>query len=245
MDLYPAVDILGGASVRLYQGDFDRKTTYGDAVAAARSLVDAGAERLHVVDLDAARTGLGANAELVEAIVADAGVPVQVGGGLRDETAVAGLLAAGAARVVVGTAVLDAPAMVAEMAERHPGRIAIGLDHDGKGRLAVRGWKEASGAALDEVLAGFAGVPLAGVVVTDITRDGSMEGPDLAGLRHVLATTLLPVVASGGVRSGADLAALAAVEVCGRRLDGVIVGRALADGALGVKEAIAACAPPV
>ncbi len=253
MDLFPAVDLRGGRAVRLVQGDFDRETAYGDPVALARSFAAAGAPWLHVVDLDAARTGEPVQRDLVLAIAAAVPVPVQTGGGVRTDADVDALLAGGVARVVLGTAALDDPDLVRRAAARHPGRVAVGLDHrrgpSGRSEVAVRGWEEGSGRDLDDVVAGLAGSGVAALVVTAIDRDGTLEGPDLAGLAAVVAATDVPVVASGGVGSPADLAELAAlvVEVPGgggtRTLAGAITGRALVDGRMTVEEALAACAP--
>lgn len=250
MDLYPAIDIRGGGAVRLVQGDFDRQTDYGDPVALARSFADAGAPWLHVVDLDAARTGEAANRSTVLAIAAAVDIPVQTGGGVRSDQDVDTLLSGGIARVVLGSAVLDDPALAGRSARRHPGRIAVGLDYrldaDGRADIAVRGWEESGGRTVVEVLDELAGVDLAAVVVTAIDRDGMLGGPDLVGLAGVLEATALPVIASGGVASSQDIEALAGLSVetgeGQRRLLGAITGRALVDGRMTVEEAVAACA---
>ena len=277
MDLYCAVDIMGGGAVRLVQGDFDRRTEHGDPVGLALRYVRQGARFLHVVDLDAARGGEPVNRDTVLRIVEAAPVPVQVGGGLREPGDVARLLDAGAARVVVSTAAVEKPESVDELARRYPHRVVLGLDHrpastgpasngpastdpasngpasglDGGDAVAlravaVRGWEQAGGVSVEALLERFAAVPIGAVVVTSIANDGMMSGPDIGGLSEVLALCTHPVVASGGVRSAADLAALAAVSVAGRggslrRIAAVVVGRALASGSLGVQEGIAAC----
>jgi phosphoribosylformimino-5-aminoimidazole carboxamide ribotide isomerase len=241
VELYPAIDLLGGRCVRLEQGDVDRSTAYGDPVATAEELVARGARRLHVVDLDAARTGRPENRRTVEAIVSAAGVPVQAGGGMRSRESAEELLGAGVARVVVGTAALESPAMVADLARDHAGRIAVGLDHRG-GVLAVRGWTSGSGTRLEEALGRLEGTGVAAVVVTDISRDGMLAGPDLDGLEGVLRATSIGVVASGGVRSAQDVRALARLSAGRRALEGVIVGKAIHEGLLSVEEAVAACA---
>lgn len=243
MDLYPAIDLRSGRSVRLVQGDYSRQTVYGgDPVAVAKELVADGAPWLHVVDLDAARTGRPENRALVSAIADAVHVPVQTGGGIRDEFSAEALLGSGVARIVIGTAAVEEPAMVRRLALRHPGRVALGLDARG-GEVAVRGWTEGSGTAAAEVLHRFRDAELGAVVVTDIARDGTLGGPNLGGLTSVLVATSLPVIASGGVGSLADLRALAGLEAGGRRLAGAIVGKALHDGAFTVREAMAACAP--
>lgn len=242
MELLPAIDLHQGAAVRLVQGDFARVRTYGDPVALARSYERGGARWIHVVDLDAARTGEPVNRAAVLAVAEAVATRVEVGGGVRTEEDAFALLEAGIDRVVLGTAALESPDLVRSLSERHPGKVAVGLDHRA-GALAVRGWEEAGGAELVAVLARLAPLSLGAVVVTAIDRDGTMGGPDLAGLAEVLASSAHPVVASGGVRSVADLAALSGLEAAGRRLAGAIVGTALVEGALTVEEAIAACAP--
>lgn len=251
MELLPAVDLLGGGAVRLVQGDFDRRSDYGDPMDLARRYAAAGARWVHVVDLDAARTGDPANRELVIAIAQELhadGVRVQAGGGVRTDADVAELLRGGVARVVLGTAALEDPGLAAEVAETHPGAVALGLDYrrrpDGSLEAAARGWLEGSGRTVAEVLADLQRAPLGAVVVTAIERDGTLSGPDLEGLAAVLDETAIPVVASGGVASADDLRALAALRspFTGRTLEGAVVGRALVDGRLEVEEAIAACA---
>lgn len=241
MDFYPAIDIRGGRSVRLLMGDYDQETAYGDPLDTALGLVAAGARWLHLVDLDAARTGQPANRAMVGAIVSAVGVPVQVGGGVRDRASAEDLLAAGVARVVLGTAAVEQPDLLATLASHHPGRVAVGLDHR-EGQVAVRGWLEGSGQTLAEALARAESAGVGAVVVTDIARDGTLSGPDLEGLASALASTTLAVIASGGVGSRSDLAALAGLEAAGRRLAGAIVGKAIHDGRLDVGEALAACA---
>ncbi|HET8618705.1 MAG TPA: 1-(5-phosphoribosyl)-5-[(5-phosphoribosylamino)methylideneamino]imidazole-4-carboxamide isomerase [Acidimicrobiales bacterium] len=243
MDLYPAIDLRGGRCVRLYQGDYGRETVYGDdPVSQAQAFAAAGAPWVHVVDLDAARTGEAVNRPLVAAIAAGVDVPVQAGGGVRDDGAADALLEAGVRRVVVGTAALDDPAWVRRLAARHPGQVAVGLDARGRD-LAVRGWVEGSGYDLVDVARRFGDAGLAALVVTEIGRDGTLTGPALDQLADVLAATDLDVVASGGVGSLADLRALAALEVDGRRPAGVIVGRALYEGAFRLSDALDTVSP--
>jgi phosphoribosylformimino-5-aminoimidazole carboxamide ribotide isomerase len=238
VDLYPAIDLRGGRCVRLYQGDYGRETVYGDdPVSQARAFAAAGAPWVHVVDLDAARTGEAVNRPLVAAIAAGVDVPVQAGGGVRDDAAADALLEAGVRRVVVGTAALDDPAWVRRLAARHPGQVAVGLDARGRD-VAVRGWVEGSGHDLVDVARRFGDAGLAALVVTEIGRDGTLTGPALDQLAEVLAATDLDVVASGGVGSLADLRALAVLEVDGRRPAGVIVGRALYEGAFRLTDAL-------
>jgi phosphoribosylformimino-5-aminoimidazole carboxamide ribotide isomerase len=238
VDLYPAIDLLDGRCVRLYQGDYDRETVYGDdPVAQALAFQAEGAPWVHVVDLDAARTGEPRNREVVAAIAGALDVPVQTGGGIRDEAAADALFDAGVARVVLGTAALEDPDLVRRLAARRP--VAVGLDARGRD-VAVRGWLEGSGADLLDLAAAFADAGVATLVVTEISRDGTLGGPDLDGLASVLAATPIPVIASGGVGTLDDLRALAELDAAGRTLSGAIVGRAVYEGAFTVTDAVSA-----
>ena len=242
MDLYPAIDLRGGRCVRLWQGDYSRETVYGtDPVTVARAFAAAGVRWVHVVDLDAARTGAAENREAVAAIAAAVGpdVSVQAGGGVRDQATAEALWAAGVARVVLGTAAVENPALVRELAAEHP--VAVGLDVRG-GEVAVRGWTEGSGRSLDDVLGGLGDAGVAAVVVTEIGRDGTLAGPELELFAGVVERVEFDVIASGGVGSLGDLEALASLEAGGRHLAGAIVGKALHDGVFTVGEAVAACA---
>jgi len=250
MELFPAIDLRGGAAVRLTQGDFERQREYGDPLALASRFVAAGASWIHVVDLEAARTGVPHERDMVRRIVeaaAGSGTRVQCGGGVRAERDVAALVEAGVARVVMGTAALEDPELATACGRRWPGRVAVGLDYavgtDGSAELRGHGWSTGSGRSLPELLSCWEGEPIGAVVATSIARDGMLEGPDLAGLASLLATTELPVVASGGVGDLAHLGALGALGADGRRLAGVIVGKALVEGRFSVEEALAACAP--
>ncbi len=239
MDLFPSIDLRRGRVVRLHQGDFDQETVYGDdPVAVARSYAAAGATWIHVVDLDASRRD-GSNRDAIVAVAGAVDVAVQAGGGVRD----ASLLEAGVARVVLGSAAVDDPELVARLADAHPGRVVVGLDHR-DGEVRVRGWEEGSGRALLDLVAALAVPGVAAFVVTDISRDATLAGPDLDGYRTLLAATSVPVVSSGGVGSLDDLAALAALDVGGRRLAGAIVGKALYEGRFTVEAAVAAVAAP-
>lgn len=257
-DLYCAVDILEGEAVRLTKGDFGLRTEHGDPVALALRYVRAGARMLHVVDLDAAKSGKPLNRSAVLRIVEKVSVPVQVGGGARTLADVAELLEAGVTRVVLSTLAVEEPGLVQELADRYPMRVALGIDHRARSSMqagsdrgavevvAVRGWEHPGEIPVDAVVDRFADAPLGAIVVTSIERDGMLSGPDTAGVTGVLRRSPHPVIASGGVRSAADLAELAALSVerpggeIGR-LAGAVVGRALANGSLDVGEAIAAC----
>lgn len=246
----PAIDIRGGQCVRLLRGDFAAETVFGDPIEFAVELVDQGAPMLHIVDLDAARGSQVTNEGIVREIVDMVGVPVQLGGGIRSRERAAALLDRGIDRVVVGTLAVEDPDAACQLAASFPDQVVIGLDHrteraDGTARriVAVRGWVESGGVELETALSRLEGAPFAGTVVTDISRDGTLEGPDLEGYGCVLKTTELDVIASGGVGTLDDLVALAQIEVDERRLAGVIIGRALLSGAFTVQEAVFACAP--
>jgi phosphoribosylformimino-5-aminoimidazole carboxamide ribotide isomerase len=244
MDLYPSIDLRDGRVVRLEQGDFARETVYDeDAVTVARRYEAAGARWIHVVDLDAARTGTAQNLAIVEAVCAAVDCKVQASGGVRSAEDAGARLAAGAARVVIGTAAVERPELVDELGAAHPGRVAVGLDAHGRD-VAVRGWEQSTGLDLIDLVGRFADSPVSALVVTDIGRDGVFAGPDIEGLTSVLGATTIPLIASGGVGGIDDLVALRSLEVGGRRLAGAIVGRALYEGRVDIEEAIAACSQP-
>lgn len=243
MDLYPAIDLRGGNVVQLQQGDYDRETVYGtDPVAVARAYDAAGVRWIHVVDLDAARDGTAANLAAIEAICANVRAKVQTGGGVRSVAAASDRFAAGVARVVVGTAAIEQPEIVDELAATHPGQVAVGLDARGRD-VAIRGWAESSGNDLIDTARRFDRPGVGAIVVTDISRDGMLRGPAVEQLRIVLGAVGVPVVASGGISSRADLETLAALEVDGRRLAGAITGTAIYEGRFTIEEGIAACSP--
>jgi phosphoribosylformimino-5-aminoimidazole carboxamide ribotide isomerase len=233
VDLYPAIDLLTGRVVRLTKGDFERETVYGDdPVAVAMSFVAAGAPWIHVVDLDAARTGDPVNRSCVAAIVRAVGAAarVQAGGGVRTVDDVEALARLGIARVVMGSAAIADPSLVELATAVLP--VAVGLDHRG-GELAVHGWTAGSGVRLDDALGWFP--TAAAFVITDIGRDGTLGGPDLAGLAAAAATTDIPVIASGGVATLEDVATLAATP----GLRGIIAGRAIYEGCFTIRDALA------
>jgi phosphoribosylformimino-5-aminoimidazole carboxamide ribotide isomerase len=233
VDLYPAIDLRHGRCVRLHQGDFDQETVYGDdPVAVARSFAEAGAPWVHVVDLDASRRD-GSNRDLVVAVANEAGIPVQTGGGVRDGS----LLEEGVQRVVLGSVAVEEPHLVRELGERYPGRVAVGLDHR-DGEVRTRGWEEGSGRDLLDLVKELEGDHVAAFIVTDISRDGVLAGPDVDGYARLLATTSVPIIASGGVGTLDDLRALAALD----GLSGVIVGKAIYERRFTVAEALAALA---
>lgn len=232
MELYAAIDLRGGRCVRLHQGRFDEETTYSDdPVKMAKSLASAGAHWLHVVDLDAARR-TGSNADVVRAIVNAVTIPVQVGGGVRD----ASMLEAGAERVVIGSLLVEDPDAAHRLSGAHSGRVAAGLDHR-NGMIMTRGWEQDGGVTLKDAVAALSD-SFAAVVVTDIEKDGTLQGPETNLLGQVARGTGVPVIASGGVGSAADIEHLASMGVAG-----VIVGKAIYEQRISVEEAVAACRP--
>jgi phosphoribosylformimino-5-aminoimidazole carboxamide ribotide isomerase len=244
MELFPAIDLRDGRCVRLQQGDYSRETVYDEnPVTVARRFESAGARWIHVVDLDAARSGSAANLGVIEAICAAVDCNVQTGGGVRTVADAGDRLAAGVARIVIGTAAVERPELVDELCAMHPRRVAVGLDAHGRD-VAVRGWEQSSGLDLLDLVSRFSGSGVSALVVTEIGRDGMFAGPDVDGLTDVLRATTVPVIASGGVGGLDDLAALRSIEVDGRGLAGAIVGRALYEGRLDIEEAVAACSRP-
>jgi phosphoribosylformimino-5-aminoimidazole carboxamide ribotide isomerase len=229
--------------VRLLRGDFAAETVYGgDALAVARQFEADGTSWIHMVDLDAARTGEPVNLDTIAAVVGAVDCKVQVGGGVRDVDAAARLIDVGVARVVVGTAAVERPELVDALSARFPDRVAVGLDAKGR-EVAVRGWVEGSGVDVVELAARFEQSGASALVVTGILTDGTLEGPDLKVYEELLASVELPVVASGGVGTLDDLRSLDALDVNGRRLVGAIVGRALYEQRFTVAEAVDALRP--
>jgi phosphoribosylformimino-5-aminoimidazole carboxamide ribotide isomerase len=232
VELFPAIDLHNGQVVRLTQGDYGNAKVYGsDPVAVARSFADAGASWIHVVDLDAARSGSPQNRPAVAAIAAAVvgRARVQTGGGVRAVADAQQLADVGVARVVMGSAAIQNPELVEAAADVVD--VAVGLDHR-YGEVAVHGWTEGAGVSLDEALGWFPAATA--FVITDIARDGMLEGPDVEGLTAVAARSSAPVIASGGVSSLADIAALAGVSGIG----GIITGKAIYEGRFTVAEAL-------
>lgn len=237
MILYPAIDLKDGQAVRLLRGEMDRATVFNDNPAAqAAAFVAAGCEWLHLVDLNGAFAGAPVNAAAVEAILAVAPVPAQLGGGIRDMATIERWLEKGLARVILGTVAVENPALVREAAHEFPGQVAVGIDARA-GRVATRGWAEETEVDATELARSFQDAGVAAIVYTDIDRDGAMQGPNVAATAALARAVTIPVIASGGVSRLDDLIAL---RDCGAPLDGVISGRALYDGKLDLAEALAA-----
>jgi len=237
LELLPAVDVAGGTAGRLVQGAAGTETDYGDPLDAALAWQGAGAEWIHLVDLDAA-FGRGSNGPQLADLIKRLDVKVELSGGIRDDAALTAALATGSTRVVIGTAALENPAWVAGALAAHGDAIAVGLDVRGT-RLAARGWTT-DGGELDDALDRLEAAGCRRYVVTDIDKDGMLRGPNLDLLRRVCARTGSPVVASGGVSSLADLRAIAGLVPLG--VEGAIVGKALYAGAFTLPEALAAAA---
>ncbi len=237
LTLYPAIDLKDGACVRLRRGEMDQATVYSDDPAAqARAWQESGCRWLHVVDLNGAFAGQSVNAAAVDAILAAAAVPVQLGGGIRDLAAVERWLAAGVRRVILGSAAVRDPALVRESCRRFPGRVAVGIDAR-DGFVATDGWAETSTLAATDLAARFADAGVAAIIYTDIARDGMLGGLNLEATAGLATSSAIPVIASGGVGSLDDLRALKALTH--PNIEGVIVGRALYDGRIDPAAAIA------
>ncbi len=235
MMIIPAVDILGGQAVQLLQGDFEQVAERrGNPVELAREWVTAGARLIHVVDLDGARTGHRVNAAAIERICHTAGVPAQVGGGLRTAADVAAVLEGGAARAVMGTAALKSPALLRELVDTWGDRIVVGIDAR-DGYVATEGWREGSVTQATDFAREVAALGVKHIVYTDISRDGTLSGPNLTAIGEVARAAGFPVIASGGVGTLDDLRVLGG----SRAVSGVIVGRALYSGAISLAQAIA------
>lgn len=238
MILYPAIDLKDGQCVRLLRGEMEAATVFGDDPAAqAASFVAAGCEWLHLVDLNGAFAGKPVNAAAVEAILARVNVPCQLGGGIRDMATIEGWLSRGLTRVILGTVAVENPSLVREAARAFPGHVAVGIDAR-KGRVATRGWAEETEVMATDLAKSFEDAGVAALIYTDIDRDGAMQGPNVEATAALARTVSIPVIASGGVSSMADLLALRDTGV----IAGAISGRALYDGAIDLRAAILALA---
>ncbi len=237
MILYPAIDLKDGNCVRLVRGDMARATIFNtDPAAQAGDFAAAGAQWLHLVDLDGAFAGAPVNAGAVQSILAAIDIPAQLGGGIRDLATIEDWLSRGVRRVILGTAAVKNPALVVEACGKWPGRIAIGIDARG-GRVAVEGWAEETGLEVLDLARRFADAGVAAIIHTDIERDGVLQGANIAATEALAKAIPTPVIASGGVSSLDDIQALAS----GGMVAGVIVGRALYDGGIDLAEALALC----
>lgn len=238
MQIWPAIDLRGGKCVRLQQGDYGRETVFADDPAvAARRLASDGAECLHLVDLDGAREGRPVNLEAVRGILSAVNLPCELGGGIRDEETIGQLFELGLSRLVIGTKALREPDWFRAVAGRYPHKIVLGIDAR-DGMVATEGWLKTSSTSAIDLAKQFDGEPLAALIYTDIAHDGMLAGPNVAAMQAMRQAVRLPVVASGGVTTAADVAALAAIPMAG-----CIIGRALYEGRLTLAEALAAARP--
>ncbi len=238
MNVIPALDILDGRCVRLYQGNYEQSEVFGeDPVAIAQRWYDEGTKYLHVVDLNGAKEGKPKNLKVIEAIARSLPIHVQVGGGLRDRDSVRAVLDTGVSKAILGTIAVEQPQLVADLCAEFPGQILVGIDaRDGK--VATRGWLTTSEAIASELAQRMDQIGVAGIIYTDIFRDGTLQGPNLDALRHIAESVDIPIIASGGVSSITDLLSLLSLEPLG--VKGVIVGKAIYTGNIDLKEAIRA-----
>jgi phosphoribosylformimino-5-aminoimidazole carboxamide ribotide isomerase len=241
MEVIPAIDLLEGRCVRLFQGDYAQSEVFGDdPVAVARQWAAQGATRLHLVDLDGAKTGQPVNYEAIGQIVAALDIPVQVGGGVRSLAIAEQLLALGVDRAIVGTLAVDDPELLALLCDRHSGRIAVGIDAR-NGKVATRGWVDTTEIEAQDLVRQVCQLDVAAIIYTDIHRDGTLNGPNLEQLKTIAMLATVPVIASGGIGSVTDLLSLLAIASAdGSQLTGAIVGKALYTRAIALPEAIRA-----
>ena len=238
MILYPAIDLKDGQCVRLLHGEMDKATVFGDDPAAqAATFEAAGCDWLHLVDLNGAFAGAPVNAAAVEAILSRVTVPCQLGGGIRDMATIETWLSKGLSRVILGTVAVENPALVREAAAAFPGKVAVGIDAR-NGKVATKGWAEETDILVTDLAQSFEDAGVAAIIYTDILRDGAMQGPNIKATEALARAVSIPVIASGGVASLADLTALRDTGV----IAGAISGRALYDGAIDLAEALKALA---
>ncbi|WP_313137788.1 1-(5-phosphoribosyl)-5-[(5-phosphoribosylamino)methylideneamino]imidazole-4-carboxamide isomerase [Paracoccus jeotgali] len=236
MILYPAIDLKDGNCVRLLRGDMQAATVFGtDPAAQARAFQDAGAEWLHLVDLNGAFAGQPVNAAAVEAILAATDIPCQLGGGIRDMATIEMWLSKGLRRVILGTVAVEDPDLIRSAARAFPGQVAVGIDAR-QGRVATKGWAHETDMQATDLARSFQDAGVAAIIYTDIDRDGAMGGPNIPATADLARAVSVPVIASGGVASLADLTALRDTGV----IAGAISGRALYDGAIDLTQALAA-----
>ena len=238
MDVIPAIDILDGRCVRLYQGDYQQSEVFGeDPVEVAQRWYSQGAKYLHVVDLDGAKAGKPQNLKVIEAIARSIPMRVQMGGGLRDRESIVSVLNSGVSRVILGTAAVESSQLVADICAEFPEQIMIGIDAR-NGKVATRGWLTTSDVMAVDLAKRMTEVGVAGIIYTDIHRDGTMQGPNIEALRQLAENVNVPVIASGGVSSITDLLNLVSLESVG--VTGAIVGKAIYTGDIQLREAIKA-----
>ncbi len=238
MEVIPAIDLLGGRCVRLFQGDYSQSEVVAqDPLTQAQVWVDQGATRLHLVDLDGAKTGDPINFEVIQTIAQQVSIPVQVGGGIRSLEAVERLLSVGVERVILGTVAVEDPDLVDQLCHRFPHQIIVGIDAK-QGQVAIKGWIQSTSLAALDLVRRVCQQGVSAIIYTDIHRDGTLQGPNLEQLRQVASLATVPVIASGGISSITDLLSLLQLTPYG--VTGAIVGKALYAGAIALPEAIRA-----
>ena len=236
MEIIPAIDLLNGKCVRLNQGNYNQVTKFNsDPVKQAQIWESLGAKRLHLVDLDGAKTGEPINDLTIKEIKRSTTIPIQLGGGIRDIDRAKELLGIGIERIILGTIAIENPKLVQDLSEEYPKRIAVGIDAK-KGMVATRGWLKQSEISSLELAKQLNDLELAAIISTDIATDGTLKGPNIQALREIADISINPIIASGGIGSLADLISLA--DFHNEGIEGIIVGRALYDGSIDLKEAI-------
>lgn len=237
-NVFPAIDLIDGKCVRLLQGVYSSETQYSDdPISQALSFQEEGASWIHIVDLDAARTGIANNASIIEKIASQLEIPVQVGGGIRDLERARLIFDSGVTRIVIGTAAIENPSLLEEVVSI--GRVAIAVDLKGN-KVAVHGWKKKTDLSYTDLFERFEKTGVDAYIVTHIERDGTLEGPDIDAYKNIISSTTKDVIASGGVGSTDDLRDLSLLDVNGKNLRGVIVGRAFYEGKFSLSQAIEA-----
>ncbi|MHC4258107.1 MAG: 1-(5-phosphoribosyl)-5-[(5-phosphoribosylamino)methylideneamino]imidazole-4-carboxamide isomerase [Planctomycetota bacterium] len=235
MDILPAIDLIDGQCVRLIQGQYDRKITYkDDPLAQAQEFYDAGAQWLHVVDLDGAKQGMPVNAEVVAKIAKEVPMKVELGGGIRDEAAIVTMLEAGVTRLILGSSAIKQFDWFGQMARKYPDRLVLGLDARGV-NLATEGWLDQGSQSILDFAKQAVDLPLAAIIYTDISKDGMLDGPNVERTKQLAEAVNLPVVAAGGVTTVEDIKTLKAAGIAG-----AIIGRALYEGSITLTEALEA-----
>ena len=238
MEIIPAIDLLNGNCVRLNQGNYNEVTKFSDdPVKQALSWQEQGAKRLHLVDLDGAKTGLPINDSSIRKITKALQIPIQLGGGVRSFERAKELIGYGLDKVILGTISIEQPELVKTLADSYPGKIVIGIDAK-QGRVATRGWINQSNILATDLAKSFHGSNISAIISTDIARDGTLEGPNLEALNDMAHASNFPIIASGGISSISDIISLLTLESKG--IEGVIIGRALYDGTINLKEALQA-----
>ena len=239
MLIIPAIDIKGGRCVRLFQGRMEQETVYSDdPVSVAKRWEDEGAEFLHIVDLDGAVSGVPKNKEIIESIIKSVKIPLEVGGGIRNIETIKEYFSIGAKKVIIGTVAWENPILISEVCKMFPERIIVGIDAK-NGNVAVRGWEDVTETSASTLAKRFEGMGISGIIYTDISRDGTLSGPNIDSIKSFAKSISIPVIASGGVSDINDIKNIMKLKKHG--VTGVIVGKALYSGAVNLKEAIKLC----